>query len=121
MVQPDPMDGMRKALAHLWLNGHTKIAFVGDMTTPVLSFKVNAFLAGWKFYRKIFDNDLLENTHSHHGSLADMGLSATKHLMERRPDCTAIIYDSDCMAIGGLGAFLQSEKTHPRRFEYNLL
>lgn len=104
----DTFPGFRDALEHLWSLGHTRIAFVGNMTASYLLDKEKAFREVYSMYGKTVNEDLMENTAHFSGSPSGMGYAAVENLFRRCPDCTAVVFDSDCTAIGGISALGQN-------------
>ncbi len=113
-VLSNSLPGMSEALEYLLGLGHRNIGYVGDLSTPFLAVKAENFLSAWKNKGFDYDRAFMENTRSYEGTPADAGFAATEALLARKGHLlTALLYDSDCHAIGGLGALQKCRKSIP--------
>lgn len=96
--------GIRKAVEHLLLLGHSKIGYLGDIDNGVNCDKQNAFKEAMQIYGHEVNKDCLEQFENLSGSLSDIGYEGTLRLLENNKDITALLYGSDCYAMGGVGA-----------------
>ncbi len=97
-------NGIRKGIEHLLLLGHTNIGYVGSAGNSANADKQAAFLNSMNMYNRTVDKGYIENLKGLNGNLSDIGYAATNRLLERKPDISAIFYNSDCIAMGGIGA-----------------
>ncbi|MFA6714134.1 MAG: LacI family DNA-binding transcriptional regulator [Victivallaceae bacterium] len=97
-------NGIRKAVEHLLLLGHSQIAYLGAAGNSVNCDKINAFISAMKLYGREVDENCMEYFENIPGSLSEIGYQGTLRLLKKMPDVTALLYGSDCYAMGGMGA-----------------
>ncbi len=106
----DDIDAGKRAIDHLFEQGHTEIGVItGDVETPNPS-KLR-FLGVKQGFEK--NNSELKYTQKSSYTFND-AYEATKAIMERNPDISAIFAMSDIMAIGAVRALADMGKAVPR-------
>jgi len=111
-LQVDLHSGLQQLAEHLFALGHRRIGVISDASE--LGRSKNAVLAqALKALLPDYDCDLMRATPLA-GSAYDFGYDETMHLLADHPECTAIVYMTDSMAMGGLGALAQKQLRIPQ-------
>ncbi|MBX6351723.1 MAG: LacI family DNA-binding transcriptional regulator [Thermoflavifilum sp.] len=98
-VMTDNVNGARFAVRHLVSKGHRTIGFVNGVPyAAVCVDRRRGFEDGMRAHGLQPDPELMEEA----DFTVEGGAAATRRILERRPDVTAIFYASDLMAIGGM-------------------
>jgi DNA-binding LacI/PurR family transcriptional regulator len=102
-LDTDDREGVRQAVRHLIALGHRRIAHVGGAPGYVHS---AARRRAWK--DELRAHGLEPDLYVAGDFTGDGGVAATRHLLDRRPRTTAIIYGNDLMAISGMSAAIDA-------------
>src|SRR5215207_8995944 len=101
VVFPDNLAGMRAAVSHLIDHGHTRIAFVGDLSNNDIKQRYAGYQAALTERGLTLDPSLV---FSAAGSHEETGASAVRQLHGAGLPCTALAGATDETAIGALSA-----------------
>ncbi len=111
-LEVDLHSGMQQLAEHLFALGHRNIGVISNDSELGVQ-KNNAFLESIRPYYPDYNAALImANTQT--GRFYEFGYDQTMKLLEMHPECTAVVYMADCLAMGGLGALAQKQLRIPQ-------
>ncbi|WP_026959497.1 EAL domain-containing protein [Aliagarivorans taiwanensis] len=97
VIESNQRQGVERVFEHLYSLGHRKIGYVADMSIVDFRSRFDALQACYRSHQLSFDEDWLFRVNDP-STLG--GAQAANEFCARRPDCTALIFAADQMAIG---------------------
>ncbi len=111
-LEVDLHSGMQQLAEHLFALGHRHIGLISN-ASELGVLKNNAFLESIRPFYPDF-NEALSMANPQTGKFYEFGYKQTMLLLEQHPECTAVVYMADCLAMGGLGALAQKQLRIPQ-------